>query len=167
MSDAEPGTAAARATAGPAGGTGRLGRILLACALTIAWLVSVPFMWKAVSTVPSAARLQAMQSRIMHVPSPATFLRTTGRSFLELAGLLLLLWPGWRRLWLVRLLVAFLALAAWAVLTMPLELTELEWVHHRWLVGSDILLMVALVVTVTARIVGAVQRARSRRTARE
>ncbi len=141
---------------------GSVGRLLLACALAISWLVSVPYMWKSVTTVPSAARLQAMQSRIVHVPSPTTFLRTTGQSFLELAVLVVLLWPTWRRFWLLRLVLAFLALLVWAVLTVPLELTELEWVHHRWLVGSDVVLLVAMLATVTARFMGAVQRARTR-----
>ena len=140
---------------------GRIGRIGLAAAIAVSWLVAVPVMWHAVTTVPSAQRLQAMSSRIMHVPSPTTFLRTSGQSLVELLVLLLLLWPFWRRLWLTRLLVAFLALGTWAVLTMPLELTELEQVHHQWLVGCDVALLLAMVVTLLARIVGAVRRARA------
>jgi hypothetical protein len=137
---------------------GRSGRIGLAAAVAASWLVAVPLMWRAVTTVPSAQRLQAMSSRIMHVPSPTTFLRTAGQSLVELLVLLLLLWPFWRRLWLARLLVAFLALGTWAVLTMPLELTTLEQVHHQWLVGCDVALFLAMVVTLLARIVGAVRR---------
>ena len=156
---------AAAAPPSPAAAPARLGgsgRGLLVAALTIAWLVSIPFMWRSVTTVPSAARLQEMQSRIMHVPSPATFLRTTGQSFGELAALVLLLWPGWRSLWLLRLTLVFLGLAFWSVLTVPLELTELERVHHAWLLGSAALVLLALVLTVTARIAGAIRRARSR-----
>ncbi len=139
---------------------GRIGRIGLAAAVAVSWLVTVPFMWHAVTTVPSAQRLQAMSSRIMHVPSPTTFLRTTGQSLVELLALLLLLWPFWRPLWLTRLLVAFLALGLWAVATMPLELTNLEQVHHQWLVGCDVALLLALIVTMGARLAGAIRRTR-------
>ncbi len=128
-----------------------LGRLLLVATLVVSWAVSVPYMWKSVTTVPSAQRLQEMQSRIMHVPSPTTFLKTTGQSFVELAVVVALLWPGWRRFWLARLVLAFLGLAVWAVVTVPLELTELEWVHHRWLVGADALLLIAIVATVVGR----------------
>ncbi len=140
---------------------GRLGRILLTAAIAVSWLVVVPLMWHAVSTVPSAARLQEMSSRILHVPTPTTFLRTAGQSLVELIVLLLLLWPLWRRLWLTRLLVAFLTLGIWAVLTMPLELTRLEQVHHQWLVGCDVALLVAIVVTILARVWQAIRRART------
>lgn len=113
-------------------------------------------MWKAVTTVPSAERLQAMQSRIMHVPSPATFLRLTAQSFGELLTVALLVWPWWRRAWLLRLAVAFIGLAAWAVVTVPLELTELEWVHHRWMVGADALLLLGFLASAVVRFAGAV-----------
>ncbi len=146
----------------PAAGSGARprprGRLLLLAALVVSWLISVPFMWKSVTTVPSAQRLQAMQSRIMHVPSPATFLKLTGQSFVELAAVVALLWPWWRRFWLARLVLALLGLFAWAVLTLPLELTDLEWVHHRWLVGADVLVLIALGATVVTRLVGAVRR---------
>jgi len=141
-------------------------RILLLAALVGSWLVSIPYMWKSVTTVPSAERLQAMSSRIMHVPTPVTFLRTTGQSFVELALVGLLVWPWWRRFWLARLVVAFLGLAVWAVVTVPLELTDLEWVHHRWLVGADALLLVALAVSVVAAFVGMMRRLRGGRASR-
>ncbi len=140
---------------------GRSGRIGLTLAIAASWLAAVPLMWRAVTTVPSAERLQAMSSRIMHVPSPTTFLRTGGQSLVELLLLLLLLWPFWRRLWLTRLLVAFLALGTWAVLTMPLELTTLEQVHHQWLVGCDVALLLAMVVTIGARVWRAIRGARA------
>ncbi len=139
---------------------GRVGRIVLTAAIAVSWLVTVPLMWRAVTTVPSAARLQAMSSRIMHVPTPTTFLRTTGQSLIELLVLLLLLWPFWRPLWLTRVLVAFLALGTWAVLTMPLELTNLEQVHHQWLVGCDVALLLAIVLTILARVWQAIRRTR-------
>ncbi len=159
---AAPAAPTAPAPGAAPGRLGAVGRVLLAATLTITWLISLPFMWKSVTTVPSAARLQEMQSRIMHVPSPTTFLRLTGQSFLELVVLLLLLWPGWRPFWLLRLLLAFLGLALWAVLTVPLELTELARVHHAWLLGSDAILLLAFVVSITAAVVGAVRGARRR-----
>jgi len=143
---------------GPDGRAARWGRGALVLALALAWAIAVPFMWKAVTTVPSAARLQEMQAKILHVPTPGTFLRTTAQSFAELAALAALLWPGWRRFWLARLALAFLLLAAWAVYTMPLEQTELEWVHHRWMVGADLLLLAAFATTVIARLAGAVRK---------
>jgi hypothetical protein len=139
----------------------RWGRSALMLALGASWAIAVPFMWKAVTTVPSAARLQEMQSRILHVPTPSTFLRTSLQSLAELAVLVVLLWPGWRRLWLTRLAAAFLGLAFWAVATMPLERTRLEWVHHRWLAGAGLLLLAAFATSVIARVVGAVRRGRS------
>ena len=138
-----------------------LARILLVLALALGWAVAVFFMWKAVTTLPSAERLRVMSSQIMHVPTPRTFLRTAGQSLLELLALVLLLWPGWRPLWLIRLLVAFLALGIWAVLTVPLELTRLEQVHHQWLVGCDVALLVAMAATIVSRIFQAIRRGRS------
>ncbi len=129
-------------------------RLLLGGALVVLWLVAVPMMWHSVSTVPSAERLQQMSSRIMHVPSPTTFLRTAGQSLVELLVLLALIWPWWRRFWFWRLLAAFVALAVWAVATVPLELTELEQVHHQWMVACDALLFLALLLTATARLAG-------------
>ena len=129
-------------------------RLVLCGALVVLWLVAVPLMWHSVSTVPTAERLQQMTSRIMHVPSPRTFLRTTGQSLVELIVLLAVLWPWWRRFWLWRLLVTFLGWAIWAVVTMPLELTELEQVHHQWMVACDVLLFVGMVVTAAARLAG-------------
>lgn len=126
-------------------------RMILCGVLVVLWAAAVPLMWHSVSTVPSAERLQAMSSRIMHVPSPTTFLRTAGQSLVELLVLVGLLWPWWRRFWPLRLLVAFIALAVWAVATVPLELTELEQVHHQWMVACDAVLLVGLVVTMIAR----------------
>jgi hypothetical protein len=143
------------------GRVGRWGRIALAVALALGWAIAVPFMWKAVTTVPSAARLQEMQSKILHVPTPATFLRTGLQSLAELAVLVALLWPWWRRLWLTRLALAFLALAVWAVATMPLEQTSLELVHYRWMVGADLLLLAAFVASVIARLAAAFRAGRS------
>ncbi len=147
----------------PRSPAGLRGRILLDAALVVSWLVSVPYMWKSVTTVPSAARLQAMSSRIMQVPSPTTFLKLTGQSFVELAVVVALLWPWWRRFWLARLVLAFLGLALWAVVTVPLELTDLEQVHHRWLVGGVGLVLIAMLATIVARFVGALRSARKTR----
>ncbi len=157
-----PGDAPLQAAPAPRARLGLGARILLAAALVLSWLVSVPYMWKAVTTVPSAQRLQEMQSRIMHVPSPTTFLKLTGQSFVELLVVVVLAWPWWRRFWLARLVLAFLGLAAWAVVTVPLELTELEWVHHRWLVGADALLLIAVVAAILARLIRAVRAATNR-----
>ncbi len=140
---------------------GRAGRILLVALLAVSWLVTVPLLWHSVTTVPSTARLQAMSSRIMHPPGPTTFLRTAGQSLLELLVLVALVWPGWRRFWLLRLLLAFAGLAVWAVATMPLELTQLEQIQHQWLVGCDLAILLAMVVTVVARSVGAIRRTRN------
>ncbi len=71
----EPPPEGAPAPASGARRRGLRGRLLLGAALVVSWLVSVPYMWKSVTTVPSAERLQAMSSRIMHVPTHATFLR--------------------------------------------------------------------------------------------
>lgn len=140
-----------------ANGSGRVGRIVLVAVLTLSWLIAVPYMWKSVTTVPSAARLQEMQSRILHVPSPTTFLRVAAQSLGELAVVAALLWPWWRRFWLGRLLLATLALFLWAVVTMPLEATELEWVHHRWMLGADAILVFGVILSVA----GALRRPRT------
>jgi hypothetical protein len=133
-------------------------RIVLVAAIALAWAVSVPLMWHAVTTVPSAARLQAMSARVLHVPTPETFLRMTGRSLLELVVLGALLWPWWRRFWLVRLLLALLALAVYAVATVPLELTTLAQVHHQWLAAADVLLLIGVLATAAARLARALRR---------
>lgn len=106
-------------------------RFIFWLALAASWVVLLPFLWSAVSTLPSAERLE--QTRTVAIPSLGSFLRVMAMSAAELAVTLLLTWPTWRRAYTFRLLGAAALLGAWFVFSAPMSLTRLEWAHRRWL----------------------------------
>ena len=136
---------------------GWIGRTALAAGIALGWLAMVALMWKRLWTPPPPEVLQA--PRMVQPPTPGRFGRAVAASAGELATLLLLLWPGWRRLYGLRLGVAAVGLSAWFLFTTPLGLSSVEQVHRRWLA----LVAAVLLLTAVVLLLGTAARALGRR----
>lgn len=136
------------------------GRVRLAfwIALVVSWLVQLPLLWAAFTTVPSAERLS--RSHMIEIPTFGTVASTVAQSAVELAVVLALLFPWRPRGYLARLWLAAVGVWVWFIATTPLSLTRVAWVHRRWLaaVGAVLLLAAAL-----ATVAGLYRRHRGRR----
>jgi hypothetical protein len=114
-----------------AGGIGRWARIGLWGLLVASWVVMVAYMWDALTMVPDAERLE--QTRMAVIPTPRTFFAAVAFSALELGVVLALLWPWRSGYYPVRLAGASLGLLTWFVITIPMGMSRMDWVHRRWL----------------------------------
>jgi hypothetical protein len=153
-----------RASAPPDGavGSGLYWRLALWCALIVGWLVMLPQLWAAFATLPSAERLE--QTRLVPIPTLQTLALLVARSALELAAALALLWPWRARHYLARILGAAALLTAWFVLTTPLSLSAVAWVHRRWLAAMTGGLLLSFLAVGVARLAGIIaMRARDAR----
>jgi hypothetical protein len=126
----------------------RLG-VWLAC--IVGWLVMLLHLWTAFATFPTPERLE--QARLVAIPTLQTVALLAGRSAVELAAVLALLWPMSARAWARRAFAAALLLGAWFLLTTPLSLSAVGWVHRRWLAALAAGLLVVSVLTALARLV--------------
>jgi hypothetical protein len=124
-------------------------RLALWLGLTAGWLVMLPYLWSAFATLPTAERLE--QTRTVAIPTLQTVALLAARSALELGAVLALLWPWWQRHYAKRLLAAATGLVAWFVLTTPLSLSAVGWVHRRWLAAMTLALLLAFGVVLAAR----------------
>jgi hypothetical protein len=115
--------------------------------LILGWLVMLLYLWAGFATFPSAERLE--HSRMMAIPTLRTVALLGVRSMLELAALLVVLWPWWSRFWAARLLTASLLLAGWFLATTPLTLSTMDWVHRRWIAANAAVLLLSFLVVVT------------------
>lgn len=121
--------------------------------LVVSWAVAVWYMWDAMTTMPSAERLQ--QTRMAEIPGPRRFFTAATFSAMELAVLLAALWP-WRPAWYgSRLAIAALGTLTWFVVTTPMDLSRMDWVHRRWLAFLVLAQVVALLVLLAYRAVTA------------
>jgi uncharacterized membrane protein YfcA len=93
--------------------------------------VLLPMLWSAVTTIPSAERLE--QSHMVAIPTLGMFVQVALLSAAELAITLALIWPRWLRAYTVRIFFAALLLTAWFLATTPLGMSRLQWTHRRWL----------------------------------
>ncbi|MFP4623797.1 MAG: hypothetical protein ACLFRX_06430 [Gemmatimonadota bacterium] len=118
--------------------------------LIAGWVVSVYYMWDAMTTVPSAERLEA--SKLVAIPSPRTFFTAAIFSALELGLVLVALWPWRPGYYASRLAVAALALITWFITTTPMELSRMDWVHRRWLAFTTAAVLAALAVLLLYRL---------------
>lgn len=122
---------------GPSGGMERWAtwatwaRVGFWCGLILSWVVMVAYMWEALTTLPSAERLE--ESRMAVVPTPRTFAAAAIFSALELGVVLAALWPWRPAYYPVRLALTAMALLTWFVMTIPMGLSQMDWVHRRWL----------------------------------
>lgn len=124
----------------------RLGFWLL---LAASWIVAVWYMWEAVTTVPSAERLE--ETRLAEIPGPRRFFTAVAFSAMELSLVLALLWPRRPELYGTRLAVAAVAIVTWFLSTTPLALSRMDWVHRRWLAFLALVTVVALATLLVYR----------------
>jgi hypothetical protein len=148
MPDPASGRTGSRAAEGTRAGTwARTGFWLL---LVVSWVVMVAYMWEALTTLPSAARLE--ESRMAVIPTPRTFAAATIFSALELGVVLAALWPWWPAYYPARLGLTAMALITWFLITIPMGLSQMDWVHRRWLGFMILATATALVVDLTYRV---------------
>lgn len=119
--------------------------------LVASWVVAVWQMWGAATTVPSAERLQ--QARMVEIPSPRRLITSAMFSAMELAVVLAALWPWRPAYYATRLAVTALGVVTWFVMTTPMDLTRMDWVHRRWLAFLVVAQVVALVTILAYRAV--------------
>lgn len=132
----------------------RGGRVVLWAILAVSWVVAVAFMWEAVTTVPSAERLE--ESKLVVIPTPQMFLTAAVFSGMELAVVLAALWPWRPGFYATRLAVTALALVTWFIMTTPMDLSRMDWVHRRWLAFQVVAVMAGLTVLLLYRLARAV-----------
>lgn len=119
--------------------------------LAVSWVVAVWYMWDAMTTVPSAERLQ--ESRMVAIPTPRTFLTAAIFSAMELAVVLAVLWPWRPQLYASRLAATSLGVFTWFIMTTPMQLSRMDWVHRRWLAFLVVATAGGLLVLVVYRAV--------------
>lgn len=129
----------------------RAGRIVLWAVVGGSWVVAVAYMWDALTTVPSAERLE--ESRLALIPTPRIFFTSAVFSAMELGIVLAALWPGWQRLYATRLAVTVLALSTWFIMTTPMDVNRMDWVHRRWLAFMIVATFAGLIVLLSYRAV--------------
>jgi hypothetical protein len=119
-------------------------RQLVLGGLVLSWSVMLVRMWIAFWSVPSAELLE--RQRMVQAPTFATLRWEIAQSAVELAILGFVLWPGWHRFYLLRLLTAGFGTLAWFLLTPPLAITSVQRVHRTWLalVGALLILLAIL-----------------------
>ena len=99
--------------------------------LLASWIVMVAFMWDAMTTIPSAERLQ--QSRLVEIPGPRRFFAAAAFSAMEMAVVLAALWPWQPAYYASRLAITALGVATWFLITVPPGLSAMDRVHRQWL----------------------------------
>lgn len=133
-------------------------RSVLWLLLVASWLICVWRMWVALQNVPPPEQLA--QPRMMRIPTPTVFGVAVAKSGLELGVLLGLLLPWWRRYYHARLAAAAIGVSLWFVVSTPLGLSRMEWVHRRWLAIVSVTLL-GIAAAVALRSLGlAIARAR-------
>lgn len=109
----------------------------------VSWVVLVVMMWRAYHTLPSAEQLADV--RHVRPPLPADFLLNLTKSLVVAVLLTVALWPRATRRYILRVAIALLALIVWFVMTVPLDLNTMEWLHRRWLALMILLLLLTLI----------------------
>jgi hypothetical protein len=131
------------------GGRGWYVRLVVWCALILGWLITLLYMWNAFATLPSAERLE--QARTMPIPSLGTAAMLAARSLLELGVALLLLWPWRVRFYATRALAGAVTFGVWFIMTTPLTLSAMGWVHRRWLAAVIAVMLATFLLSALAR----------------
>jgi hypothetical protein len=106
-------------------------RISFWALLAVSWMVMVAHMWDALTALPTAERLE--ETRLTAIPTPRLFFFAVGRSAVEILVTLGVLWPWRPRYYLGRLAGVMVALGIWFFATIPMGLSQMAWVHRRWL----------------------------------
>ncbi len=114
--------------------------------LLLSWVVAVVWMREVADAEPALEGVQ-----LAAASGPRRFLTAAAFSGMELAVVLGILWPGRPSYYFARLAVMALAALTWLIITIPLELSRLDWVHHVWLAFLVVALGVGLVVLLAVR----------------
>jgi hypothetical protein len=112
--------------------------------IALSWLVLLVLMWRAYHTLPSAEQLA--DDRHVRPPLPADLALNVAQSLGVSVLLVSALWPRSARLYILRVAVALIALVAWFLMTVPLDLNTMDWLHRRWLALMILLLLLTLIV---------------------
>ena len=118
--------------------------------LALSWVVVVWYMWDAMTTIPSAERLQ--DTRMAEIPGPRRFFTAAAFSGMEAAVILAALWPWRPAYYATRLAVTTLGVITWFVITTPLDLSRMDWVHRRWLAFLVVAQVAALGILLAYRL---------------
>lgn len=127
----------------------RRARIAFWVALALSWVVAVAYMWDAMTTVPSVDRLEA--SRVVGIPTPRTFLAAAIFSAMEAAIVLAALWPWKSDFYGTRMGVTALGLVTWFIMTTPMDLSRMDWVHRRWLAFQAVAIILGFLTLLVYR----------------
>lgn len=122
--------------------------------LLASWVVMVALMWDALTTIPSAERLQ--QSRLVEIPGPRRFFAAAAFSAMELAVVLAALWPWRPAYYASRLAITALGVATWFLITVPPGLSAMDRAHRQWLAFLVVAQVAGLVVLLVYRAVRSV-----------
>lgn len=126
------------------------GRIVLWSLLLVSWMVAVLYMWEALTTVPTADRLE--ESRLVAIPTARTFFAAAVFSGMELAIVLAALWPWRPAYYATRLAITALGLVTWFLMTVPTGISRMDWVHRRWLAFLALVVMAAVLTALLYRL---------------
>lgn len=125
-------------------------RIAFWVVLAMSWVVAVVYMWDATTRVPSAERLE--ESKLVAIPTLQTFLTAAIFSGMEAALVLALLWPWKPDFYASRLGITGLGLVTWFIMTTPMDLSRMDWIHRRWLAFMFMAVTMALLVLLLYRL---------------
>jgi hypothetical protein len=128
----------------------RYARIGFWLLLVASWVAAVAFMWDALTTLPSAERLE--ESRMVAIPTPRTFFAAAIFSAFELAVVLAALWPWKPDHYAARLAATALAIVTWFLVTVPMNVSRMDWVHRVWIAFLAVAVAGALLVLLVYRV---------------
>lgn len=111
--------------------------------IAASWIVLVILMWRAYHTLPTAEELA--DARRVRPPLPMDLYTHIGMSFGEMLVMVLLAWPR-ERYFLLRVILAAIALIIWFFATVTMDLNTMEWLHRRWIAFVVLLLLLTAVI---------------------
>lgn len=126
--------------------------------LLLSWVVAVAWMWEVAEAEPAMEGLE-----LAAASGPRRFLTAAAFSGMELALVLGILWPGRPAYYFARLAVMALAALTWLIITIPLDFSRLDRVHHLWLTFLVVALGVGLVAILAVRGMDALKERRATR----
>lgn len=125
-------------------------RVAFWAVLAASWVVAVVYMWDALTTIPTAERLD--ESKLVGIPTTTTLITAAIFSGMELAVVLGALWPWRPAFYASRLGLTALGIVTWFIMTTPMDLSRMDWVHRRWLAFLALAVTGALLVLLAYRL---------------
>ena len=126
-------------------------RVAFWALLAVSWVVAVAWMWEAMTRIPSAERLE--ESKLVTIPTPRTFITAAVFSGMELALVLAALWPWKPAFYASRLGVTALGIVTWFIMTTPMDLSRMDWIHRRWLAFMGAATVAGLLLLLAYRLI--------------